>query len=116
MKANRVVLRVSDPWDLGEALKWQPLQGELVKTASDDHGGSALIKLDKTITYRDAAYRFVVASPRLEGTVISTLETGKKVFCAFTGISDANADSANPFDTTGWRGGLGFIGDVEPEN
>jgi hypothetical protein len=42
------------------------------------------------------------------------LYSGKKVLGAFTGISEQQAESSNPLDTTNWRGGLAFSGDVEP--
>jgi len=80
---------------------------------SDDHGGRALIKLDDAINYRGSIWRYVVAAPRHQGHEIAGLQTGKKVFGAFTGISDQQGKSSAPLDTNNWRGGLGFIGDVE---
>lgn len=104
----------SDPWDLGEALKWQPLRGELLQMTRDDHGGKALIELNESMSYGDSVYRYVVASPRHEGSEIAELQNGKKVFCAITGISDEQAKSSAAMDTSSWRRGVAFIGDIEP--
>ncbi len=111
---NRVLVRVSDPWDLGESLRWRPLEGELLQIASDERGGRALIKLDDRIEYRGSVCRYVVAAPRHEGATIAAIQKGEKVFCNFTGISDSQAASSDPLDTSTWRGGVAIIGDLEP--
>lgn len=113
MSPMRISIMLSDPWDLGEALKWQPLQGELLQITRDDHGGKALIELNESISYRDSVYRYVVASPRHKGSQIAELQDGKKVFCAMTGISDEQAKSSDAMDISSWRGGVTFIGDIE---
>lgn len=104
---------LSDPWDLGEALKWQPLRGELLRITHDDCGGKALIELNESISYRDSVCRYVVASPRNKGSEIEDLQNGKKVSCAMTGLSDEQAKSSAAMDISKWRGGVAFIGDVE---
>jgi hypothetical protein len=114
MKSMRILISISDPWELGEALKWQPLRGELLQTSNDEHGDRALIKLDDAIDYRGSQWRYVVTASRHEGTEIAGLRSGKKIIAAFTGISDQQAESGNPLDTSNWRGGLAFTGDVEP--
>lgn len=109
----RISIMLSDPWDLGEALKWQPLRGELLQITHDEHGGKALIELDERIIYRSFVCRYVVASPRHKGSEIGELQNGKKVFCAMTGISDEQAKSSAAIDLSNWRGGVSFIGDIE---
>ena len=116
MNPMRISISISDPWELGEALKWQPLRGELLQTVNDEHGGRALIKLDDAINYQGSNWRYVVATPRHQESEIAGLQSGKKVVSAFTGISDQQAESSSPLDTSNWRGGLAFIGDVEPAN
>lgn len=110
----RISIAISDPWELGEALKWQPLPGELLRIVNDEHGGQALIRFDKPITYHGSVFQLAVASPRLEGHQITELTAGKMVCSALTGISDQQAESGNPLNTSHWRGGLAFTGDVEP--
>lgn len=109
----QLTIMLSDPWELGEALKWQPLQGNLLRSVNDEKGGQALIKLEKSLEYRDAICRYVIASPRHEGVEISNLSVGKSVLCGLTGISEQQAESSNPFDLSSWRGGIAFIGDVK---
>lgn len=112
MSYLRVSIVLSDPWELGEALNWEPLKGELLRMEAGEHGGRALIKLEKIITYRKSNCRFVVASPRHEGKKITSLQRRESVSCAFTGISDSQAALDGVPDTLGWRGGIAFIGDI----
>lgn len=109
----RISIMLSDPWDLGEALKWRPLRGELLQMTPDDHGGKALIELNESISFRDSVFRYVVASPRHKGSEIAELRNGKKVFCAMTGVSDEQAESGAAMDINSWRGGAAFIGDIQ---
>jgi len=113
MNPMRISVSISDPWELGEALKWQPLQGELLQMVNDEHGGRALIKLDNAINYRGSSWRYVVATSRHQGRPIAEIQNGK-VASAFTGISEQQAESSSPLDTSNWRGGLAFVGDIEP--
>lgn len=114
MNPMRITISISDPWELGEALKWQPIQGELLRMASDERGGRALIKLDAALNYRGSVWHYVVAAPRHQGSTIAGLQTGRKVLAALTGIPDQQAESSGVPDTSNWRGGLAFLGDVEP--
>lgn len=107
----RISITVSDPWELGEATKWQPLCGRLLQTKGE---GRVLIKLDSALSYGDSIWHFVIASPRHRGDEIDALQAGKKVMATFIGIPDQQAGSEAVFDTHGWRGGLAFIGDIEP--
>jgi len=107
----RISIIVSDPWDLGEATNWQPLRGSLLQMKSEE---MALIKLDNAISYGNSIWHFVIASPRRRGDEVGALQAGKKVAATFIGISDQQAGSEAVFDTHGWRGGLAFMGDIEP--
>lgn len=112
MKAPRVQVVLSDPWDLGESVNWNPLFGDLVKVTLVD-GGRALIKFDQPLSYKGTTYHFAVAVPRHEKNSLGLLQTGARVFCGFTGVSDEHAKSENPLATDHWRGGLAFIGTIE---
>ena len=107
-----ILITVSDPWDVGEAVNWQAIRGRLLQTESTDSGGKALVRFDQPVLYHGAAYNYAVASPRQEGRNIAEIRAGKSVGCALTAISDEQAQSNNPMDTSRWRGGLAFIGDV----
>lgn len=114
MKAMKVSIQISDPWDLGEAMRWQPLYGELIKSSTEHVGGRALIELDSGIVYRGSSWRYVIATPRHHGDDLAQLQIGNKVFCAITGISDEQAKSSLALSMDNWRDSLGFIGDVAP--
>lgn len=113
MNTISISIIVSDPWDVGEAVSWQPIKGQLLKMETDEHGGKALIKFNAPVSYRGVSYCYAVASPRLEGHHMAEIQAGKMVCSALTGIADQQAKSSNPMDISNWRGGLAFIGDVE---
>jgi len=114
MSNARLTITVSDPWEFGEALKWRPLQGELLRLVNDERGGQALVKLDEPFEYGGTVCCYLIASPRHVGAEMATLSAGKTVLCGVTGISEQQAESSNPFDLSTWRGGIAFIGDVKP--
>lgn len=74
---HRTLIRISDPWDLGEALSWRPLEAELLQIVRDKDGGRALLRLNKPVEYKESAWSYVIASPRYEGASIDVLEQGK---------------------------------------
>lgn len=110
----RISIMLSDPWDLGEALRWQPLRGDLLQIMHDEHGGKALIELNESVSYRGLVCRYVIAYTRHKGSKIEELQNGRKISCAMTGISDEQATSSAVMDSSNWRGGVAFIGDIEP--
>ena len=113
MQHRRVRVTLSDPWDLGESLSWQPLSGELVRVGVEGKGGRALVKFDQRLIYHGESYQFAVAAPRHEGSSIGELDKGRPVFCSFIGVSDEHGQSQNALSTEHWRGGLSFVGDIE---
>jgi hypothetical protein len=110
MQPIRVSIVTSEPWELGVATNWVPIKCELV---SVQHGGRALLQLATPIAYRGATYAFAVASPRLPGQGVENIVAGTRLCASLVGITNEQAGSADPFDTSGWRGGLAFIGDIE---
>lgn len=115
MNTQRVVISIADPWDLGEALSWRPLHGDLLTVELGEHGGRGLVRLDARVEYNGSVWLYVVASPRHKGSTIDAVQQGRSVICVFTGISETQASSPNSLDTSWWRGGgLAFIGNLEP--
>jgi hypothetical protein len=110
----RVTVTISEPWELGEAMQWCSLPGELQRVVDDGPGGRVLIKLDDPIKYRGLEWHYVVGAPRHAGDRVASLQAGQKVLSALTGITGQQAMSDSPFDTSNWRGGLAFVGDIEP--
>jgi hypothetical protein len=113
-KILRVIITISEPWDLGESIQWHPITGELLQFIDDGQGGRMLIKLDRPIKYRKSEWQYVVGAPRHCGDRVESLWAGTGILSALTGITGERAMSDNPLDTSDLRGGFAFIGDVEP--
>ena len=112
MNSQRVQITLSEPWDLGEKLQWESLQGELLQLVDHDGEGRALVRLDRALDHSGGVCKHIVASPRHRGSSIAAIQTGAKVVCAFVCVSEDQAESGDPFNTSSWRGGLSFIGDL----
>jgi hypothetical protein len=109
---SRVLISVSEPWELGESTNWQVIPGKVLPSANDACG-RVLVKLDYSINYHGSSWDYIVAEPRHEGIRIDALRSGERAVCGFTGITNEQAGSAASLDTQHWRGGLAFIGDFE---
>lgn len=112
MKAARVRISLSDPWDLGESIGWRILHGSVVMTSREGRGGRVLVRLDLPILFRGESYQFAVGAPRHEDAHMGALQGGDEVFCSFVGVSEEQARSESPLSTEHWRGGLSFIGTI----
>ncbi len=73
-----------------------------------------IIKVITPFYYRDDKFEFLLASPRHEGNTFMKLLRGEAILCAMLKLSLERINSKNPFDTSWWRGGGSFIGDVAP--
>jgi hypothetical protein len=111
--AHRVTLSIADPWELGEAISWRLLQGEVLQFADDLRGGRALVRLDDTVEYAGRDWNYVVVSPRHEGSRIASFQNGSPVPVACMGLTDAEAELYGPGVPETWRGGLAFIADLQ---
>jgi len=109
---KQVLIKVSDPWDLGIQINWQPFSASIV-SGSDDTD-TVLLRLDRPFTFKGITCEYFIASPRLEGFHMSNLDSGKEVFCGMTRITEEQAKSETPMDLSRWRGGLGIVGGLEP--
>jgi len=109
LSTSKVVMRISDPWELGEALKWEALDAEIISVIGDN----ILIRLLKPFVYRETRCEFFVASPRHEGDHIEALSNDKTLFCGMTRVTPEQANSNNPFDLSRWRGGVALIGNLD---
>jgi len=109
----RVMIQITDPWDVGEELGWRALYGEVQRVCNDKEGGQALIKLDALVLRGGQPWSFLLAAPRHEGMTIAQVGHGKIVTASFLGVSDEKAWSHALLDVEDWRGGgLAFIGDL----
>lgn len=112
----KVSISITDPWEFGEGREWRPLQGELVKSVVDDHGGLALIRLDEPLVHGGTTWHYVIAWPRKQGEVMSTVEKGREVFSSIIGLPSAKAEGPDPFASARetWNE-LAIVGTVIPE-
>jgi hypothetical protein len=106
-----VCIVISDPWDVGEELRWAPLRGQLVRIEPDQRGGRALIRFGTPVGFRGAVYQWAVIAPRHEGREVMEVVAGTKLEAAITCFADEPAQLVDASDP---RSGLRFIGDVEP--
>lgn len=108
----RVRLTISEPWDLGEALGWRPLEGILMRIEDDSSGGIAVIHLDAPIETAKHSVQYLLVSIRHQGDRLSDVLVGKQIACAAIGISREESESAI-LDTKRWRAGLGLVGSLQ---
>jgi hypothetical protein len=104
------VIKLSDPWEMGEALGWPAIPGTVVHSDA----ASWLVELDQPITYANADYRFLVVSSRHEGMPLAkaALEDVPRNMVRTTA---ERASSESPCDVSWWRGGHAMIGSVRAE-
>jgi hypothetical protein len=109
----------SEPWKLAEELEKENLIGAVIDagTSMNRHYGNKdaclVIRLKKSFLFDGLECKYFVVSPRHEGTSFKDLMDGNKINCSFLRITKEQADSDNPFDTSWWRGGGGFIASVK---
>jgi hypothetical protein len=113
MQPIPVSIVVSDPWDVGSAANCAPIKGSIVEVSMGQIGSKALLRFETPIEFQGSTYMFAVASPRLKGQNVSDIEAGTGMSASVIGISREQAESSQPFDTSAWRGGLAFIGDIK---
>ena len=102
-------IRISDPWDLGNALGWPELNGEIINT----NNKSVIIKLDDPFVYKDVRCEYFITSSRYVDQNFDSFLLKKILTCGFTRIPPAQIDSEKPFDLSWWRGGIAFIGNIQ---
>ena len=77
---RRVILKISDPWDLGESLGWQSYTAQVL--AEDEE--KVLIRLDEPFKYKGQLREYFVASARHQGDSVIQLASGKLPFSSIT--------------------------------
>ena len=64
----RVAIKISDPWELGESRKWQPLEGKIIDKKVDGFCKALLIKLLEPFECKKVNCEYFVATPRHGGS------------------------------------------------
>jgi len=112
MNVIPVLINLTDPWELGEALGWKSFKGKIIRIDSDKERWRALIELEYEMNHSGLSFRFLVASPRHGEDRIEYMTHKKRVTCAFIGIQDVPKSAVYMPNTENWRGGIAFIGDM----
>lgn len=112
MNTMKVIIKITDPWELGEFLDWKSLEGSILLLSRSD-GESALVKLDDPFTYKNIFCEYLIVSPRHKEGKFDDLIEEQSIFCNLIRISQEQADSKNPFNLSSWRGGIAIIGSIE---
>lgn len=90
-----------------------PIVGHIVLVKKSERD-AVIIKLTTPFDYNNHHYEYLIASPRKANDSFNTLLKGASVFCSVIRLPSDRICSDDPFDTSWWRGGAAFIGDVEP--
>ena len=111
---RRITIQLSEPWDLGQALSWQPLVAHILAAKPDEKDGVLLLQLEQPFVIGETQCEYFVARPRHKGVKIDALLTGSAILCALTRIPPDRLHVADPFDLGWWRGGVACIGELVP--
>ena len=107
---NRVIIEISDPWELGEHRKWEHLTGIIIDV--NENSDNLIIRIDQSFIFRNVECTYFIASPRHAGVDFKQFIHGESIVCGLTRITSEQANSRNPFDLSKWRGGIGIIGTI----
>jgi hypothetical protein len=110
---RQLLIRLGDPWDLGEFLRWQPLSAIVISAKADERGGALLLRISNPFIYKEMRCEYFVASPRHEDSTIEDLAAGGPVLCAITRVPEDRIEAEDPFDLSWWRGGVAAIAEIE---
>ncbi|NQU40346.1 MAG: hypothetical protein HQ523_10375 [Lentisphaerae bacterium] len=118
IEGRPISLVMSDPWELGESIGWEPLWGLVVKCGVRPSGGfgpkreALIIRLAEPLSFKGIRYEYLQGSPRHEVDALADLQKGEDLFCSFVCIPPEQVDSDKPFDLNWWRGGGTITGTV----
>jgi hypothetical protein len=108
----KVAILVSDPWDFVTEHGTGPFRATVLQLSDSDPGGSILVQLQNPLVYKGIRCEYIIVSPRYDGEDILSLASGKFLCCSLTQLPADRVDSADPFDLSWWRGGIGLLGSI----
>ena len=103
----KVVVSLSDPWDMGEALGRDTILASVIHRAAN----AWLLEVIEPFIYEDVEYRFIVVSPRHAGKSLAG-SVSQDVPCNMIRTTPERAMAADPCDVSWWRGGGAMIGAI----
>ena len=112
LEQQSIIVKLSDPWDLGERLNWEPLSAVVVAVDNNSIPEKIILRMIDSFEYENVQCEYFVASPRHEGGRLNDIQRNKGVICGLTRIPDERLQLADPFDLKWWRGGPALIGEL----
>lgn len=88
---SRIVIHLSRPWEIGEALGWEALPATVCHRDRERW----LVELDEPFRFQRVEYRYFVLAPRLPGWGLDDAEM-LEVPCSLTPVSPARAHGERP--------------------
>ena len=111
-----IAIDISDPWDLGELLNWQPLVGEIFQfeLGQDELCEyQARIRLMQKIDYKHQNVQYILAIARSQNADIRSLESKGTIACNCVGMTESEARQSLAINSRKLRSGFFFIGDIK---
>jgi hypothetical protein len=105
---TKIKVLLVDPWDFVTMNGSGPFIADVVQ----DEPAALLLEFHVPLKYNGEEFKYFIATTRQESVRFEALGTGKAIACNLTGIPEARAMSANPFDLSSWRGGAAAIADL----
>jgi len=119
LKGKVVKIRLSEPWDLGESIQWNPLvaviidEGMYEEFYSPQRIAALMLELQTPLVHDDSEFKFIHGSARFEGeSILDLRRPGDRLHGTFICIpTDKYVEGS--LDVSWWRGGLAIIGELE---
>jgi hypothetical protein len=107
----KIKVVIGEPWELAGTADAEPLLAEVLDVAprGDEGEAAILIRLKQRFRHEGAEGEYFVATSRYEGDDLLDLLNGRSIVSNLTAITASQAQSADPLDLTGWRGGLVLV-------
>ena len=112
LEQKLLVVKLSDPWDLGEKLNWMPLYAVVIAIDDSSTPERIILRLIEPFEYKNVRCEYFVVTPRHENGNLNDLLKNKGVFCGLTRIPEERIYLSDPFDLGWWRGGPALIGEL----
>lgn len=92
-------------------LELETVEGVII-LVEEENMQEIIIRLLTPFNHEGVNFEYLIASPRHEGNSFDKLQAGDGFICSVLRIPPEQINSDKPFDTSWWRGGAAFIGDV----
>ena len=109
---HKCTFRLSDPWDMGEAIQWREMTGVIVGLEQGQE--SIILKLDRPFTYKSVLYEYLLVSTRYVGdSFTDCLSKGLEVSVNSVQVLRERIWDKIPEIPDSFRQGRGMIGSLK---